>query len=183
MFDYDLLLPEQQVHHPTPANVRTGTTAVGQDVGVVAPRFFEGICEDEHLVESSLGVDFFGEHTDSRCTPSTSNFDWTGEIAGDVTQKNELSNFLGHLDTFELRLIFLGSEPTWAFGILEPLEFVSKQQLKAHARNPSQRRTVRHIQDVQERITVGPRAILRFHLCVEKVIVSATPIGKFLRNQ
>jgi hypothetical protein len=36
-----------------------------EDVGIVAPRFFEGIGQHGQAVESTVGVDAFGERKDS----------------------------------------------------------------------------------------------------------------------
>ncbi|MDB5308835.1 MAG: hypothetical protein JWO38_3037 [Gemmataceae bacterium] len=44
-------LPQHQIHHPAPPDMRPVAPAVGQDVGLVAPGVLEGVGQDRHRGE------------------------------------------------------------------------------------------------------------------------------------
>ena len=51
-----LLLSKKQIDYPTSPNVRPRMTTVGQDVGVVAPYFFQGVGQDRQAMEGPVVV-------------------------------------------------------------------------------------------------------------------------------
>ncbi len=64
-----LLLAQHEIHHPAAANVRTGTAAVVEDVGVIAPGILKGVGEDRHPVECLFVVDPIGARNDGGREP------------------------------------------------------------------------------------------------------------------
>jgi hypothetical protein len=62
-----LLLSQQQVDHPTPADVRSRPPAVGEDLRVVAPGVFQGVGEDGEL-DGRILVDRFPYEKDHVAT-------------------------------------------------------------------------------------------------------------------
>src|SRR5262245_33840026 len=52
-----LFLVEEQVNHPAPPSMRTGRSAVGQDVGIVAAGVLQGIGKDGQVAKAALEVD------------------------------------------------------------------------------------------------------------------------------
>jgi hypothetical protein len=71
-FGPSLPLPEQQVDHPAPADVRTTPTQVGQQVGVVAAGILERVGQDRQPVERPVGVDRPGTELPSPSRPHQS---------------------------------------------------------------------------------------------------------------
>jgi len=53
-------LPQQSIEHPATAHVRPWPAQVGEDVGVVATCFFEGVGQHRQTVEGSAIVDALG---------------------------------------------------------------------------------------------------------------------------
>jgi hypothetical protein len=89
-----LLIAEDQIHYPTAANVGTRLTAMPQDFGIRAARFFQGVGKDRHSVEGSFIVDCL-RHTDDRAgQPGLFKRDWTEGVANDVAQEFCLLPFL-----------------------------------------------------------------------------------------
>jgi len=58
---FPLLLPQHQIDHPAPADVRSRPAAMAQDVLVAATRFREGVGQFRHPLEGTVIVDGLGE--------------------------------------------------------------------------------------------------------------------------
>src|SRR5262245_38259109 len=82
--------PQQEIDHPATPNVRTGSAAVVQDVGVVAPGLFEGVRENRHPVERPLGVDAVGERDDRFGEPTGIEGDGAEGVAEDLSNQESL---------------------------------------------------------------------------------------------
>jgi len=54
------LLAQDQVQHPAAQNMRPRSSAVSEDVRIVAPGFFKGVSQRWQVVESPVGVDALG---------------------------------------------------------------------------------------------------------------------------
>src|SRR5687768_6225082 len=67
---YRLRLAEDQIDHPTAADVRPVDPAVGQDVRAVAPGLFEGVGQDRHRAEVPGLVHLPGEADGGRSEPA-----------------------------------------------------------------------------------------------------------------
>ena len=62
-------LPQHQIHHPAATHMRAVAAAVGEDLGIGAAGFFEGIGEDGEAVEGAVGVDALGDLGDGGLVP------------------------------------------------------------------------------------------------------------------
>src|SRR5215831_1222516 len=67
--DERLLLAQNQVHNPTTSDMLPFLTAVAEDVGVEAPRFFESVGQHRQAVEGPLDVDGQGDMANRSVVP------------------------------------------------------------------------------------------------------------------
>ena len=79
------LLAKHQIHHPAAPDMLATTTAVVQDVGIIAAGVFEGIGENWQAIKSTVVVDRRGQGGDVRCSPGRVECELAEGVTEDVT--------------------------------------------------------------------------------------------------
>jgi hypothetical protein len=130
-----LLLAQDQVHCPTASDVWPWLAAVGKDVCVMAPGFFEGVGKDGQAVEGCVAVDALGEGHDFGRLPSVFDSDRAKRVAEDVSQDEDLRCMFGPngIKTRLVRDFFTdwecsGGDPLQVFKTPEPFGVISSNE-------------------------------------------------------